>query len=809
MGTRITGNGAERVYEAADLWVDRALRADDSLFLPGKPIWSEVHLRELHDRFLNHPDESSASFLEKLQGQLRGSPPDIYQLMGEALYFYFLIVRTQDSANEQRVINRVLNWSPSPVAIPSDLIVGLTPGIVRPGQSFHTGRPFQVGFLIEFVEQWKRVAGPVQKDLLEDPWEFKEFLMNIELKGRLFVNRENAPRMQREAVLHLVFPDTFEAIVSMDHKAQIARTYAKGVITPGDDVDRKLEQIRPELEAQFGKIDYLFYRSEIRQQWDSRHQPDLWNEFVRRAREYVDSGRMESEEIEYKVEIARKLAQARQAVRSSDDGWGDLVKRGIAGNLIHPIEQSKFRHWIDSFPDAALDALQTIWERDAYSVADRVRDFCDLFPRSVSSGAGTRMTVASVLLMGLDAEQYPPFRVTPFHEAYGLTGYGQPDDGADEAALYGHALDFLDRFIREASQRELPLRHRLDAQSVVWAIRDADPAIAESKTQPEHPPPSADPWSSSSIEKLAASLLWETEDLQKIVNGLKDKRQAIFQGPPGTGKTFVAKRIAEWSRDHGGGHEIVQFHPSYTYEDFVEGYRPTISEGGQATFTLTKGPLRRIAERAEANRDATFILVIDEINRGNVAKVLGELYFLLEYRDEKVRLQYRDERFSLPENLWFIGTMNTTDRSIGLLDAALRRRFYFFGFFPDKPPVEGLLSRWLSENNPEAEWVANLVELANRKLEDRHLGIGPSHFMKNDPPLDEGRVRFVWEQAVIPYIEEQCFGDEAKLSKFSYEELKGELDRAASQQVTADSKPDREMGEGDGQIRDGVDDAPD
>ena len=126
-------------------------------------------------------------------------------------------------------------------------------------------------------------------------------------------------------------------------------------------------------------------------------------------------------------------------------------------------------------------------------------------------------------------------------------------------------------------------------------------------------------------------------------------------------------------------------------------------------------------------------MVIDEINRGNVAKVLGELYFLLEYRNESVSLQYSGNRFSLPENLWFIGTMNTTDRSIALVDAALRRRFYFFGFFPDEPPVRGLLSRWLEINQPDAEWVAGLVELANRKLEDRHLGIGPSYFLNKKP----------------------------------------------------------------------------
>ena len=142
-----------------------------------------------------------------------------------------------------------------------------------------------------------------------------------------------------------------------------------------------------------------------------------------------------------------------------------------------------------------------------------------------------------------------------------------------------------------------------------------------------------------------------------------------------------------------------------------------------------------------------------------------------------MNLQYSNEPFSLPRNLWFIGTMNTTDRSIALVDAALRRRFYFFGFFPDQPPIKDLLSRWLEKNNSELEWVAKLVDLANGKLGDRHMGIGPSHFMKIDPPLDEKRVRFIWEQAVIPYIEEQSFGDEARLKEFAYDQLKGEVDR--------------------------------
>ena len=164
------------------------------------------------------------------------------------------------------------------------------------------------------------------------------------------------------------------------------------------------------------------------------------------------------------------------------------------------------------------------------------------------------------------------------------------------------------------------------------------------------------------------------------------------------------------------------------------------------------------------------MLLIDEINRGNIAKIFGELYYLLEYRDEEIELQYSDTPFSLPENLWIIGTMNTADRTIALLDAALRRRFHFVGFFPDEPPIQGLLERWLAKNKPDLAWVADVVDRANERLPDKHRAIGPSHFMK--PTLNEELVDLVWRRSVLPYIEEQYFGEEDALDGFALELLK-------------------------------------
>ena len=166
------------------------------------------------------------------------------------------------------------------------------------------------------------------------------------------------------------------------------------------------------------------------------------------------------------------------------------------------------------------------------------------------------------------------------------------------------------------------------------------------------------------------------------------------------------------------------------------------------------------------------MLVIDEINRGNVARVFGELYFLLEYRgpDHEISLQYSNKKFSLPNNLWFIGTMNTADRSIALVDAALRRRFHFVPFFPDQPPVKDLLRRWLAIHKPDLLWVADdILDEANAKLDDRNLAIGPSHFMR--PDLDEEWVKLIWDHSILPYIQEQLFGETERLAEFELGKL--------------------------------------
>ncbi len=339
---------------------------------------------------------------------------------------------------------------------------------------------------------------------------------------------------------------------------------------------------------------------------------------------------------------------------------------------------------------------------------------------------------------------------------------------AEHLGLFLQArLDLLDRVVAECAQRGLPLRHRLHAAAVLRCIaRDLASSSPSLSTHQIREAPIL------TLAQLAETLLIDHRELTKIVTLLEDRGQCVFYGPPGTGKTYVARALARFLAGTDERVTTVQLHPSYAYEDFVEGYRPS-GAGRDSGFRLVDGPLKRIASAAQRDPSHGYVLLLDELNRANVAKVFGELYYLLEYRDESIRLQYSQTPFALPPNLLVIGTMNAADRSIALVDLALRRRFYFVPFFPDTPPVEGLLRRWLETHRPSHLWVADVVDRANVLLasrHDRHAAIGPSHFMR--PDLTDQWVELIWEHAILPTIAEQFFGEESAVAEFHLDRLR-------------------------------------
>ncbi len=773
-----------RFYEAAGRFVDAALRRDDSLFTPGRAIWSPPILDDLHARFVQRPDVSDDSFLRKFERQLAGAPADTIQLAGELLWVHLLVAYDIGGESKRGTINAVLAWSPTPVAIPPDLDRALDHGIISMGTAFKTGRPYQLTFLIEFARRWKQLPPAECERALADPWAFKAVVAAVPVERN---------QSQREALLHLVHPDTFEDVLA-GAKRQITAALGHFVDEPTDDLDRQLAQIRARLAEQFGPA-FTFYDDAVRPLW----QPSRgWDSFIYWAGRLHRWPGFDAAERDYKLQIAERLRGAREALLAGSGQWLELLRRafGPPNNLTPWQLNDDFRKWCQAEPGAAAQALRNLWD-DEVPLGERIRTFRDRVPREAYRGMP--LPLASFLLMALAPHTYPIYRPTPFARGFALTDHEPPPRGAAPEAVYEHALAFLDRLAEEAQSRGLELRDRLDAQSVLWAITRIKPeeeplanwspteraaflrfrgdlpaeheAPVEEETEdvPSRVPDGQTAAPREDLGAVAARLLLDRPYLERIGHLLADRGQAIFYGPPGTGKTYIARQLARHYAGEAGTVELVQFHPSYAYEDFVEGYRPRPDSTGGG-FALAEGPLKRIARAAKEHPTARHVLIIDEINRGNIAKVFGELYFLLEYRDEAITLQYSATPFGLPRNLWIIGTMNSADRSIALIDAALRRRFYFVPFFPDEPPIQGLLRRWLAREKPHLAWVADAVEEANRRLGNREAAIGPSFFLR--PDLDEAWVELIWEHAVVPYLEEQFLGQEERLGDFVLERVR-------------------------------------
>lgn len=265
----------------------------------------------------------------------------------------------------------------------------------------------------------------------------------------------------------------------------------------------------------------------------------------------------------------------------------------------------------------------------------------------------------------------------------------------------------------------------------------------------------------------------DLELLQEWLELLTDRRQVIFYGPPGTGKTYVAQRLAKVLAQQDQRIRLVQFHPSYTYEEFIEGLRPeVISQAGgpsQLNVTVKSGIFVNLCQEAAKleNRNRPYVLIIDEINRANTAKVFGELLYTLEYRGSSIELPYSRKRFSVPENVYVIGTMNTTDRSLAQIDLALRRRFQFIPFSAKE--TDQVLPRFLAQHAPSMKGVAQLLKDVNAAIGTSELALGHSYFMKTD--LTPSSLEKIWKYQIIPYLEEMFIMEPERVNDYRLEHL--------------------------------------
>jgi len=301
--------------------------------------------------------------------------------------------------------------------------------------------------------------------------------------------------------------------------------------------------------------------------------------------------------------------------------------------------------------------------------------------------------------------------------------------------------------------------------------------------------PTERPYPGKSTGRVAVTFDGIPGRIQRI---LERKGQLILYGPPGTGKTYWARktlhdlasvsafgtlfreltdeqaRTITGSDSTGGVVRVCTFHPAYGYEDFIEGFRPQQNESGALAFERRAGLFKSLCSAAEADPKQKFYLLIDEINRGDIPRIFGELLTLLELdkRGQSVALPLSGERFSVPSNLYVVGTMNTADRSIALLDTALRRRFGFVELLPDysvlgTAAVVGTdlpLGPWLSELN------SRILEHVGRDA--RNLQIGHAYLLRNGKPVTAfTEFLEVLREDIVPLLQEYCYEDYRALSR--------------------------------------------
>jgi hypothetical protein len=271
---------------------------------------------------------------------------------------------------------------------------------------------------------------------------------------------------------------------------------------------------------------------------------------------------------------------------------------------------------------------------------------------------------------------------------------------------------------------------------------------------------------SYSVADCAKESGFSVEDIEQWVRAINRKGQGIFYGAPGTGKTFIADKLARHLIGNGNGFDdLIQFHPAYSYEDFIEGIRPA-TEGGQLSYAPAAGRFLDFCKKAEG-RDGICVLIVDEINRANLSRVFGELMYLLEYRNQEMVLA-GGTKFRIPNNVRIIGTMNTADRSIALVDHALRRRF---SFIPLSPRYEVIESFHEGTDFDPSELI-KVLKSVNALINDKHYHIGISFFLREDL---RGEIADIWNLEIEPYLEEFFFDQQEKMEQFRWAKIESKV----------------------------------
>lgn len=699
--------------KAARVIIDAGLLLQPSPFGGGAPTWTVENAEDIIRRVIDTPDVGDGKFLDKLEHQLSGAPDGVIRLAAELIALQTLPLSNLTGATRRARVDRVLSWLETEFVVPDEIDRGLAAigGAFNGGTGFNMYQWKHLGWLARMVMTARQTVGK-PNELLADP----------ELLLRTTQSVPEDVQAIRYAFEYLAWPSYSEPIVSRDHRVRIRKAFAH--VIGGESGNTDLDVAR-----------------------------DLMR--IQAAMTKRDGHRIEWYDEPYSYEWIRPAVQGRRAwlVRQNQGGV-PMATRWRSEEFV----STRAQHLGTPAPGASYEEVQAA-VNDGYQhvdYAERKAQTLEYF-RFL-----TQMKVDDFVLTAFESNLYLGVITGDAEYSHDETSSLRRQVAWRQEPI---ANDDLPAPMPRLLEEQGSVVDLTDGLSIISAWFESVPVgdAADDQEPATSPQPAVVPQLREATADFAAKLHVQRDDIQEVIRLLQTRQQIVFYGPPGTGKTYLAGKIARFlaGEEHGDHVKTVQFHPSYAYEDFFEGYRPAKFDGDKVGFNLEPGPLRRIAAEAslDGNRDKPYFLIIDEMNRGNLAKIFGELYFLLEYRDQGINLQYNPHQtFVLPPNLFIIGTMNTSDRSIAMVDAAIRRRFAFVELHPQEGLISGMLERFL-ETTGQPALRAELLNALNSEIgtTKRDLMIGPSYFMKDHAVTEQGLAE-IWKYELLPLLEEQYFG---------------------------------------------------